>query len=136
MLAENDNEKLSLSRPSINFLIVSHQISRQLICFVLWVSRCFFEQSAILAFFILVEKVNIYNKQLNIWCNNWRLHNWLSKRTRLTRLHLSFDHLLVPKLHTLHVNISIFSVSSFQTFVEDVPKDLYLHKWQNFPKRD
>ena len=35
----------------------------------------------------LEEKVNIYNQQLNIWWNkwriNWRLHNWQSRRTGL-----------------------------------------------------
>ena len=31
----------SLSSPSVNFLTVSCQIIQQLICFVLWVSRCF-----------------------------------------------------------------------------------------------
>ena len=31
----------------------------------------------------IVEKVNIYNQQLNIWRNNWRLHNWQCRRTRL-----------------------------------------------------
>ena len=41
------------SSPSINFMAVSHQIIWQLICFVLWVSRWFYKQSAILAFFIL-----------------------------------------------------------------------------------
>ena len=44
-------KKPSLSIPSINFLTVSHQIIGQLIC--LWVSRCFFKQSPILAFFIM-----------------------------------------------------------------------------------
>ena len=34
----------------------------------------------------LVEKVNIYNQQLNFWRNNWRLHNW---RCRKPWLYLS-----------------------------------------------
>ena len=58
----------------------------RLICYVLRVSRhwhflyCF---GFNLKKKNLVEKVNIYNQQLNIWWNNWHLHNWWSRRTRL-----------------------------------------------------
>ena len=62
-------------------------------CFVLWVSRLFFETISyignfytVLAWKNLVENVNIYNQKLNIWWNNWRLHNWRSRRTRLVSL--------------------------------------------------
>ena len=57
---------------------------------VLRSSRCFFKQSSAIFFYCfgfnlkkknLVEKVNIYYQQLNIWQNNWR-----SRRTRLQRL--------------------------------------------------
>ena len=29
------------------------------------------------------NKVNIYNQQLNFWLNNWRLHNWRSRKPQL-----------------------------------------------------
>ena len=65
-----------------------------MICFVLRVSRWFFKQSAILAFlycfgFNIKKKSprkSKYNQQLNMWQNNWRLHNWRSRRTRLVSL--------------------------------------------------
>ena len=31
----------------------------------------------------LVEKVNIYNQQLNFWRNDWRLHNWCCRKPLL-----------------------------------------------------
>ena len=85
----------SISSPSINFLTVSHHIIWRLICFVLWVSRCFIKESAILVFLYcfgfnlkkknLVENVNIYNQQLNSWWYNWCLHNWRKRSARLKR---------------------------------------------------
>ena len=39
---QHSAQEPSLSSPSINFLTVSLQIIQQLICFILWVSRCFF----------------------------------------------------------------------------------------------
>ena len=32
---------------------------------------------------LIKNKVNIYNQQLNFWLNNWRLHNWRSRKPRL-----------------------------------------------------
>ena len=29
---------------------------------------------------LIKDKVNIYNQQLNFWLNNWRLHNWRSRK--------------------------------------------------------
>ena len=68
----------SLSSPSnIDRQILRH-LFRQIICFVLWVSGWFFLNNLHYWYFLycfgfilkkkyLVEKVNIYNQQLNIW---------------------------------------------------------------------
>ena len=32
---------------------------------------------------LIKNKVNIYNQQLNFWLNNWRLHNWRSRKPQL-----------------------------------------------------
>ena len=35
---------------------------------------------------LIKNKVNIYNQQLNFWLNNWRLHNWRSRKPQLMGL--------------------------------------------------
>ena len=32
---------------------------------------------------LIKNKVNIYDQQLNFWLNNWRLHNWRSRKPQL-----------------------------------------------------
>ena len=72
------------------FIMVSCQILWHLICLVFWVSKCVLKHLAILAFFILicfdlkklVGKVSIYNQWLNIWPDDWHIHNWQSGRTK------------------------------------------------------
>ena len=66
--------------------------------------------------------VNIYNQQLNIWRNNWRLHSWRSRTTRRPQLKyekmcpkkqqhkISYENVgcLLLKVFNLHDQVIIF----------------------------
>ena len=42
---------------------------------------------------LIKNKVNIYNQHLIFWLNNWRLHNWRSRKPQLKlRISLMFLH--------------------------------------------
>ena len=76
-------------------MTVSCQIIWHLIYSILWVSRFFSYNQLhwhLYTYLVLIltkkscRKSKYYYQQLNIWPNNWRLHNWQSRRTWLMKV--------------------------------------------------